>query len=146
MAVGVADLEHLRTVLPDRCSGLVAGEWRAVSETIKNLRLRDFQTIRDQSDAICRRRPIPCPSVDGQMVMVAAGGKEQRTRIRPLRHREAEKFVVEPLRGGKVGYLQVDMAEVSLRRNMRWHWRIAFDQAEQFIEVQSLGCHDHVPL
>src|SRR6266545_4894879 len=118
MVVGVADLERLQTVLQDRCSGLIAGEGRAVSEAIEYLRLRNFQAIRDQSDAVSRRRLIACPGVDSQMVMITSGGKEQRAGIRPLRHREAEKFVVEPLGGGQVGNMKVNVAEVSLRGNM----------------------------
>jgi hypothetical protein len=65
MAIGVADLKQFRAVLSDLCSGFVAGEWRAVSQAIENLRLRNFQAIGDQSDTIGRWRPITCPSVDG---------------------------------------------------------------------------------
>src|SRR5438093_1626898 len=95
MAVRVANLKEFRAGLSDFCRGLVAGEWRSVSETIKNFRLRNFQPIRDQSDAVARWRLIAGPGVDGQVVMVSPGGKEQRARIRTLRHSQADKFAVE---------------------------------------------------
>ena len=119
MAVRVANLKKFRSSLSDLCRCLVAGEWRSVLETVKNFRLRNFQAIRDQSDAVARWRLIAGPGVDGQVVMVTTGGKEQRAWVRTLRHRQAEKFVVEPLGGSEIGHMQVNMAEVSLR----WHLR-----------------------
>src|SRR5438034_8380070 len=78
MAVRVANLKKFRAGLSELCRRLVAGEWRSVSETVKNFRLRNFQAIRDQSDAVARWRLIARPGVDGQVVMVTPGGKEQR--------------------------------------------------------------------
>src|SRR5437660_1680773 len=125
MTVRVANLKQSRAGLSDFCRSLVAGEWRSESETIKDFRLWNFQTIRDQSAAVARWRLIAGPGVDGQVVMVTPGGKEQRARIRTLRHSQAEKFVVEPLGGSQVGHMQVNMAEVSLRRHIRRR-RLAF--------------------
>src|SRR5207247_4148317 len=125
MAVRVANPKECRAGLSDFCRGLVAGEWRSVSETIKNFRLWNFQAIGDQSDAVARWRLIAGPGVDGQAVMVSPGGKEQRARIRTLRHSQAEKFGVKPLGGRQVGHMQVNMAELSLRRHIRRR-RLAF--------------------
>src|SRR6266568_5631509 len=140
MAVRVANLKEFRAGLSDFCRGLVAGEWRSVSEAIENLRLGNFQPIRDQSDAVSRWRPIASPGVDSQMMMVARRGKEQRPWIGTLRHRQAEKFMIEPLGRGQACHMQVNVAEVSLWRNMRGR-RLAFSQGEEVLHIQRAGCH-----
>src|SRR5881396_3910251 len=143
MAVRVANLKEFRAGLSDFCRGLVAGEWRSVSETIKNFRLRDFQAIRDQSDAVVRWRLIACPGVDGQIMMVTTGGKEQRAWIRnavsqpsrEIRGRTARRQLGRP-HGGEYGRGQSAAAHSTAQAGLplsqagcrnpevRWSWRL----------------------
>src|SRR2546428_13731773 len=94
MAVRVANLKKFRGGLSELCRRLVAGEWRSVSETVKNFRLRNFQAIGDQSDAVARGRLIARPGVDGQVGRVTPGGKEQRAWVRRRGHGQAQKMLV----------------------------------------------------
>src|SRR4030095_13740894 len=73
------------------------------------------------------------------VVMVATGSEKPRPGVRTLRHRQAKKFMIEPLGDGKVTHVQVNMAEVRLL--LRWRHRLALSSGKQVLKVQRFGRH-----
>ena len=87
------------------------------------------------------RRAGAVPGVEPDVVVVAAGGHEQRARIAPDRDVEAEHAVVEGLGLGDVGHLEVDVPDSCARRRLRLELGCVAKLVDQTVEVERQGCH-----
>ena len=87
---------------------------------------------------VANARAIAVPDVDGDVVVIAAGGQESRSGA-AARHIEAERAAIKRFRPGDVPDAEMDMADAqSFRRTGVYRGR-RIDLANDRVDVERIG-------
>ena len=104
-------------------------------------RERDLEPAQPEGAGRGRRRSLAGPRVDADVVVVAAGGEEQRAGVAADGDLEAERAGVEVLGRGELGDVEVDVPDPRSHGHPVRLGVCGLQLAEDAVEVERQGVH-----